>query len=464
MAAFFPEPLAEPAGDMIQFESGGRQASLPAEVVVCIARATAAAAMPFTGDSIEGIVFHESGPTLQLDLTRCWGGPACRGPYSLLVRTGKGPVMLRVDGVSSGGFARSRVPPSALSEVEERLGAFVAADAIGYAPQSPGPRPAGEPELISLLVVEAGGVLVAFPAPAVLRVGRHESCVPVRGGVAGERLVTLAGETLAGYSLGCWLGTPGSGAEPWGLVLDCGDGRVAVTVAAIHAMTAVQPRDMQTVSLRRGSLVCFLDSERGLVEVVDPGAFAESRQEPVEQARSPSRSREPRAAAAAPALEPERRRGLGSKNGVTAQTGAYSCVFPPQAALRIFREAELRRTALRGPGTLPVLDLAVLLGAGAGNRRHALQLRRNLRRSALILADHIAPLSPDVTWYPLPIVPPMVREMFEAVGQEGDRCHFLVRENNLDYGMNRVVSGLGTCGLTGWARVFPLDDEAPVES
>jgi hypothetical protein len=130
--------------------------------------------------------------------------------------------------------------------------------------------------------------------------------------------------------------------------------------------------------------------------------------------------------------------------------------------LGVFREVDLVPLDRRGPGALGRLDLAAMLGV-SGQRpadRHALLLRRPGRRPVVALADAVMPVPPEVEWRPLPMVPPMAADLFDAVGQEspqqGGLCHFRVRESRLERIVSRAVAALGPARLTGWVRAPDL--------
>ncbi len=457
-----PAPTtSNPVGEMIVFSCGGRQAAIPAHMVLGISRATVAAAVPFTEPPIEGIVFHETAPMLQIDLAGLWGGEPRGGQFGLRVLTAKGPVVLRVDGVMSGGRVRERAPASAQPEIEQILAGLVAAE--GEAPLPPGASaPAEDGRDIPLLVVGVAGTCFALPAAAVLFAGRHEGCAPLRAGEPYERLVTLAGEMLAGVSLGGWLGQAAAD-EPWGLVLDGGPRRIAATVSTIHGMAIAHSRQLQTVSHRRGDFVCFLDPSRGALEVIDPGALGGDAAGVETLTRHLGPISDFHTTQGARRHATERRQGLASRNGVVARAGDYACVFPVAASLGILRNAEVPRVPARGAGSATLLDLGAFLGTGARpeSGRYILMVRRAGRRPAALLTDSVAPLSPEIRWSPLPALPARVRALFEAIGDDGERCYFLVRESALGRDISRIVSAHGAGCLAGWAQLSPAPDDEP---
>ena len=451
--------MDESSGDMIQFECGGRRASLPVGVVLGISKAAVAKALPFTDENIEGIVFVESGPILQIDLTCCWGGIARTGRYSLLVQTSKGPVLLRVDAVSSGGYARAQASPSVLDEIEGLLHRFAPADITAC---DQGPAKAQDSEGIDLLIVEASGMKVAFPTLAVLQADRHQGTVSVRGGEDGERLVTLAGNILAGYSLGRWLGAGEPTEEPWGLLFHCGARRIAVTVDAIHGLVKAPLHELRSATLRHRTLICFPDPRFGLLEIIEPGTLIEPESDTVHQTRYlPPLSSLPNDTDNTH-QDLDKHQQFGTNAGVAVQAGAYSCVFPAATAHLIVRHVELTALSTRTPKAMPVLNLAALLGGDfrrGSETGHVLQLYRPGRRSTIVSAEHIAALSPDVVWYPLPIAPPAFQEIFAAVGSNGDRYCFLVRKSALKCKLKHLASFFRPESFMGWAKVSSQDHE-----
>ena len=171
------------AGAVVVVSGAGRRASLPVAAVADIAAARPALKLPFAADHFAGDAFEGAVPcggalTAQLDLVRAWGGGAGEGATTLLVRTRRGPVRVRVERVSGPALPQTEAAQCGLADIEALL-----AGCLGRAPAPPlPPRGSG---------AGARGAGAAGRRPADRRAGRRG-----RGGGAGRSRLAAAARRL----------------------------------------------------------------------------------------------------------------------------------------------------------------------------------------------------------------------------------------------------------------------------
>ncbi len=230
-----------------------------------------------------------------------------------------------------------------------------------------------------------------------------------------------------------------------------------MTVTSLHGIAEANAGAVQSMTSHQGTSLWYLDPARGPLEIMDPGVFGRSQdvgaQNPGGDPASfvPPTQRKITEDAQGGA---ERRRGLEIKRGVAARVGPYFCVFPATSALTIIADPGQGQCGLgdgRRPGDCVVLDLALLLGVCPNKERgRAIVVKRGGRRTLIVRADDVVTVSPENVWYPLPTVPARFRDLFAAIGYDGNRFYFLVREEALLKRPTPMVSALAQRAFLGF--------------
>jgi chemotaxis signal transduction protein len=440
--------------DLFYFKSRDHYGALPIDRVLRILPKMVVFKLPFSTGPLAGLVPFDGTLAPLVMLSDDGDQPADAGGYFLLIRTQKGQILFRVDAVSGSRFPSAEGRLLTEHEIEALAADF--SEAAAGRDAIPAPLATEAPDSdIAFLIVEAAGTLIAIPATAVARVDRHRQSKPMRGFEACERLVTLSGPgatgtLMAGFSLGHWLDrTVAPEAEPWALVVDSPSHPFAVTVPAIHGLVTASGRAIHAVPHRQGTSFWYLDPAQGPIEILEPTAFGGppgsgpglANRLPPPPAPTGTRSKDTR----------ERRHGLQARRGLAARVGGYYCVFPATSIVEIVATVNPADVAGRQAGDCPVLDLSVLLGLPAREEPgRALVVARRGRRTLMVLADDVGTIPLETVWHPLPPVPAGIRHLFEAIGYDGKRLYFLVREEALGSRPTRSVAALAKRSFVGF--------------
>ncbi|MEI7606626.1 MAG: chemotaxis protein CheW, partial [Rhodospirillaceae bacterium] len=428
----------------VTYAAAGVRCALPAAAVRDFGLATAAVPVPFAPAAFEGLVDADGLLAAQIDLSRARGG-AGGGRYSLLVDTAAGPLRLRVDSIAFAASADGFEP--GLPEIEALAAGLAPAEAAAAEPGA-GTPPVAEGKPFEALIVKTAGTPVALPALAVERVGRHQGARANRRGAAGERIVAVDGDILPGWSLAERLDLEtGAADEGWAVVIRSGGRRAVLTVGEVRGVEPVPCARVRRIGYGERVSVWLPDSGHGsasgLIEVVDPGAFAGGE-------TAFSAGFEP-ADADEDAAPPERR--SADRGRMAIGIGPFSCVVPEALIAEVLGEVGPDRVSSRRfAGALPLLDPAPLLGlpqAGVASGR-VLVIRRPGRRQLALRVGAIAPAAPVPPWRPLPLLPPAARRLVQAVRLEGETTAFLLRDDAFD----RPGAGLPPAAFIGWLGGF----------
>ncbi|CAK0766411.1 hypothetical protein CCP2SC5_30033 [Azospirillaceae bacterium] len=415
------------------YSSAGRLRSLPTEVVCDLARAIPAVLVPFSSPMFEGVVEIDGCLTAQFDLVQAMGGAARTGAYAILIKTSVGLIRLRVDSVSLTSSASFDDAPPGLPEIEALIAGLAPADTI---PQLCADSD-GDVALkrFDALVVKSGEVVIALPALDVERIERIDRRCRVeipRKGESDERIVVVAEEIMSGWSLGAHFrekmnkrsdGMIINGVkiddEPWGVTLRIGERRAVLTVAEIKGITSTPLHHIQCTRHRSGVSTWLPDSDYGVIELIAPTEFDGVYSSPLALEEVFS----------APSLEKQEQREV-DRETLTARMGPFSCVFSSDMVIEVLGESQLQEIGNHRKN-YPFFDLGEFLGFSLGSkttRARGLVLRRLKRRSIVLLTSGVerTPLLPE--WRPLPIVPPLVRLLFQSVRIEGSSCSFMIKE------------------------------------
>ncbi|MEI6559963.1 MAG: chemotaxis protein CheW [Rhodospirillaceae bacterium] len=435
---------------VVLYSSAGRLRSLPAVAVRGITRATVAAAVPFSPPAYEGLVEADGLITPQFDLGQALGGDARGGGYAMLVDTSAGPLRLRVDSVSFAEAATvpavAEAPASGLAEIETLTAGLAPAEPHAEPPCAIAESGDGDPP-IDALIVRSGGLTLALAARNIERIDRHQGSRPTRRGDGGERIVTLDGDILPGWSLAAWLSgaaNPALDEDAWAVVVRIGGRRSVLTVAGVDGLVSASAARVRRLRHGRTRAVWLLDAGRGLIEVIDPADVTSGRPRP-------DCGAEDETADDPPLAPPERR--AAERGRLALGLGPFRCVFSGAVIAEILGgDHPGRLSARRGRAGWPLLDPAFLLGlpgSGADSGR-TMVLRRPGRRPLALRAPDLGPSAFLPEWQPLPLLPWPAHSLFRSVRIACGACDFLVRDDAFDRPRDPVIAGLLRAARTDW--------------
>ncbi len=451
--------------DLLYFKCVATYGAFPAEAVVRILPKTTACRLPFSRNLLQGLVSIDN----SLAALVIWPPNAdhevgCNG-YFLLIKTPKGNIIFPVDAVSTTELSRpAGTTLYGLDDIEALVADFAEAKGGHQAMTGP-PVPEPPDPRITILIAEATGALIAVPATPVIRIDRHQGSTTMRVGDACERLVTIDGTLMAGFSLDHWLDPKrqtahaDSSAEPWALILDDGGRHFAVTVKRLRGLVEAERHTIQTIAHRLGTSYWYLDPARGPIEIIDPTAFAQpSQSDQVLAGRLPPPSPSPTESHEAAT---ERRAGLQVKRGLGVQVGPYFCVFPAASTLSVIGDFRRNQISTRQAGSYPVLDLAALLDIRPQTTPgRAILVKRRHRRAIIILVDEVITVSSENVRHPLPALPTIFHDLLNGIGYDGTRIYLHVKEEVLSRRPIKALAGLSTRSLIGYAPRASLPDWA----
>ncbi len=429
----------------VTYSCAGRRWSLPVHCVRTISRAVDAAPVPFAGFGFEGLVPTDAGLAAQIDLSQALGGAPRTGTSALLVETAAGLVSVRVEHATLGSEPPGDETASGTADIQSLI--------LGLAPSEPdsnqvpdgGALDPGKP--FDVLVVACGARLLALPAVAVEEIGRHQGVRHARKGGDAERIVTVETDFLPGWSVGAWLGGDDAGeTEPWAVVVLVGGERTALTVGRIHGIVSAPISQIRRVRHRNEDALWLLDPTHGMIEVIEPAEIA---------GRSERPARALLEGLGWPPAKVLRERRAAERGLLSVDFGPFACVFRSQRVAEVFGSRRDPISPHRGRGLAPLLDARALLGlpASESGPGRVLLLKRPGLRSLALHVPEVGPAAAEPDWHPLPLVPPLVRGLFEAVRLRDGRCDFLVRDSVFGGKRDPVLSGLMTRAQRGWVTV-----------
>jgi chemotaxis signal transduction protein len=408
----------DPAGrganpDCLTLRAGDALWAVPMADILCIADSAAdPAPLPHPPAAVEGLVAIEGRAFVQMDLAAALGAPARGrrpGGAVVVVARGAGGVALRVDAVTRDTAA----PRLAIDD----LIPWARGGAARTDRPFPGVVPVARAAPVPLLLVASGGTNVALPIGRIERVGKVDSTQALRrdGTLALVRVddALLPARRLADTLPTTTAATAGD-EDRWAVVLrGDDDAGAALTVDRVLGLEPCDAQRIATVTLPTGETQRWLNCAGAEpIRVLDAaGLFGWP--SPV---APPSPSRRPTASSI-------RREAL-----ITAQAGDIRVALPLDRIDRVL-DPELRPSAHRTPGAIPVFDAAVAFGRRAQPRAGTVvRVRLDGGGAALLSFDRVLALSePPSPWQAVEPLPPAAGALFDAVCRDQTDTHWLFR-------------------------------------
>lgn len=407
----------DPAGrdtnpDCLTLRAGDALWAVPMADILCIADSAAdPAPLPHPPAAVEGLVAIEGRAFVQMDLAAALGTPIRDrrpGGAVVVIALGAGGVALRVDAVTR--------DTAALRLAIDDLIPWARGGARTDQP-FPGVAPVVRAAPVPLLLVASGGINVALPIGRIERVGRVDSTQALRSDRT-LALVRVDDALLPARRLADTLPTKttamAGGEDRWAVVLrGDDDAAAALTVDRVLGLEPCDAERIATVTLPTGETQRWLNRAGAEpIRVLDAaGLFGWP--SPV---APPSPSRRPTASV------------IGREALVTAQAGDIRVALPLDRVDRVLN-AELRQSAHRTPGAIPVFDAAVALGRRSQPRAGTVvRIRLDGGGAALLSFDRVLALSePPSPWQAVEPLPPAAGALFDAVCRDQTDTHWLFR-------------------------------------